>query len=959
MVVDSSLPGATSLEEREAARSLPESTQKPASSLPQVLRTRDLTALMALTVVFVANINGVQAGGPTAFIYWILGFLTFMIPVAYVTRWLAQRYAGEAARYIWATRILGSNWAFLVTICSVGPGVLALVSAIDASLIFVQYLAPTWLTTPTQQGLATIALIVAAAAVNFIPLRWLKHGLVTLAGLYVGVLLLIGGLGVWWLLSGHTAATALNVPGAWQPNGNNVNLFGVVLLALLGADVPLFMGGEIRGGRAGARRALSSIWWGTAIAAAAYLAGTFGVMVIAPPAQAGAPGMDAQIIQMVFGSAAGTATAVFLAISQWGIAIAYILMFSRIWIVLSGDHHLSKRIAKVNRHGIPYHSVITLAFYAILVAVASYILIPDITSTLVDPALLSTDIYNLLQAEGSVLWIFASALLFVLALRLALFRRRAGVVSRRQRRVLIGVSCVGFLSSGIGMWDTIMASWVPTRIDNGHWSAFVGLSALALVGMGWFATEVPHVRAKLAEQQRRNERERALNRQLKEANAQHEELNRRLQDANTQQQELNLQLQEANTQQQELLLELDRLYHEQAKAAITDTVTGLPNHRAVMSRLDEEISRCQRSQSSFAIVFVDLDRFKQVNDSWGHRAGDAILREVASRLSTGVRLEDFVGRYGGEEFAVILTDADVVSAGEAAERLRKALNSSPYYWESEDTQLVVPVEISGSFGVAIYQLHGVTREELIECADQAMYAAKHSGRNRVCIADVERMTREERIQQREQETHVQDDARLIQESVGMRALTAVAAARDGGTWVHANRLVDLAVATARKLGLSGDDLHLLRLGAILHDIGKIGIPDAILHKPGPLTDEEWAVMRTHPDIGRQILEEIDGIFQQLATIVVAHHERWDGKGYPNRLVGVEIPLAARILTVVDSYDAMVSHRVYREPLTTGQARAELLRCSGTQFDPKVVQAFLEVLDEQSRSMLEQIESIPA
>ncbi|HLL78760.1 MAG TPA: HD domain-containing phosphohydrolase, partial [Ktedonobacteraceae bacterium] len=304
-------------------------------------------------------------------------------------------------------------------------------------------------------------------------------------------------------------------------------------------------------------------------------------------------------------------------------------------------------------------------------------------------------------------------------------------------------------------------------------------------------------------------------------------------------------------------------------------------------------------------------------------------------------------------------DADVVSAGEAAERLRKALNSSPYYWESEDTQLVVPVEISGSFGVAIYQLHGVTREELIECADQAMYAAKHSGRNRVCIADVERMTREERIQQREQETHVQDDARLIQESVGMRALTAVAAARDGGTWVHANRLVDLAVATARKLGLSGDDLHLLRLGAILHDIGKIGIPDAILHKPGPLTDEEWAVMRTHPDIGRQILEEIDGIFQQLATIVVAHHERWDGKGYPNRLVGVEIPLAARILTVVDSYDAMVSHRVYREPLTTGQARAELLRCSGTQFDPKVVQAFLEVLDEQSRSMLEQIESIPA
>lgn len=900
---------------------------------------------MVLTVVFVSNINGVQAGGPTAFIYWILGLLTFMIPVAYVTRWLAQRYAGEAARYIWATRILGSNWAFLVTVCSVSPGVLALVAAIDASLIFVQYLAPTWLTTPTQQGLATVALIVAAAAVNFIPLRWLKHGLVTLADLYVGILLLIGGLGVWWLASHHPAATSLNAPAAWQLNGNNVNLFGVIILALLGTDVPLFMGGEIRGGRTGARRALSSIWWGTIITAVAYLSGTFGVMVVAPTAQAGAPGADALVIQMIFGPTAGSATAIFLAISQWGIAIAYILMFSRIWIAVADDHHLPARMAKINRHGVPFHSIITLAFYAILVAVASYILIPDITSTLVNPAVLSSDIYNLLQAEGSVLWIFASVLLFVLALRLALPRRRAGMVTPGQRRVLIGMSCVGFLSSGIGMWDTIMASWVPAQIDNGHWSAIVGLSALALVGMGWFASEVPHVRAKLAEQQRRNKREKALNRRLQEANAQQQELNR--------------QLQEANAQQQELLLELDRLYREQARAAITDAVTGLPNHRGVMSRLDEEISRCQRSQGSFAIVFVDLDLFKQINDTWGHRAGDAILREVASRLCTGVRLEDFVGRYGGEEFAVILTDADVMSAGEAAERLRKALNSSPYYWESEDTQLVVPIEISGSFGVAVYQLHGVRREALIECADQAMYSAKHGGRNRVSIADVERMTREERAQQQEEEARAREEARLIQESVGMRALTAVAAVRDGGTWVHANRLVNLAVATARKLGLPEDDLHLLRLGAILHDIGKVGIPDAILHKPGPLTDDEWAVMRTHPNIGRQILEEIDGIFQHLATVVVAHHERWDGKGYPNRLVGEEIPLAARILTVVDSYDAMTSHRVYRQPLTTEQARVELLRCSGTQFDPRVVQAFLEVLDEQVSPKLEQIESIPA
>ena len=181
------------------------------------------------------------------------------------------------------------------------------------------------------------------------------------------------------------------------------------------------------------------------------------------------------------------------------------------------------------------------------------------------------------------------------------------------------------------------------------------------------------------------------------------------------------------------------------------------------------------------------------------------------------------------------------------------------------------------------------------------------------------------------------------------AKAVIAAARDVGTWVHAHRLVEFAVATARKLGQSEEDLRLLRLGAILHDIGKIGIPDAILYKPGPLTGEEWVVMRTHPDIGRQILEEIGGIFQQLATIVVAHHERWDGTGYPNQLAGEAIPLHARILTVVDAFDAITSRRVYRGPLSVLQARAELLRCSGSQFDSQVVEAFLQVLDEQGNA----------
>src|SRR5205085_12028521 len=160
------------------------------------------------------------------------------------------------------------------------------------------------------------------------------------------------------------------------------------------------------------------------------------------------------------------------------------------------------------------------------------------------------------------------------------------------------------------------------------------------------------------------------------------------------------------------------------------------------------------------------------------------------------------------------------------------------------------------------------------------------------------------------------------ERVAVQALTAAASAHDRGTSAHAQRLIRLAEATARNLGRSEEELRLIRLGALLHDIGKIGIPEAILHKPGPLTEEEWAVMRRHPDIGRQILEQTGGILQLLSHIIAAHHERWDGQGYPNKLAREAIPVSARILAVVDSYDAMTSDRPYRKAMSVAEARIE-------------------------------------
>ena len=181
------------------------------------------------------------------------------------------------------------------------------------------------------------------------------------------------------------------------------------------------------------------------------------------------------------------------------------------------------------------------------------------------------------------------------------------------------------------------------------------------------------------------------------------------------------------------------------------------------------------------------------------------------------------------------------------------------------------------------------------------------------------------------------------EDVAMQVLTAAASARDRETDAHAHRVVQLAEVTARQLELPEKEQRLMRLAALVHDIGKIGIPDAILHKPGPLTHEEWAIMRRHPEIGRQILEQAGGVFGTLPAVVGAHHERWDGQGYPLGLKGEEIPLAARILSVVDSYDAMTWPRPYREPFSPAQARIEIQRCAGYQYDPGVVQAFLAVL----------------
>jgi diguanylate cyclase (GGDEF)-like protein len=372
------------------------------------------------------------------------------------------------------------------------------------------------------------------------------------------------------------------------------------------------------------------------------------------------------------------------------------------------------------------------------------------------------------------------------------------------------------------------------------------------------------------------------------------------------------------------------------RVALTDPLTGLPNHGAIIERIEAELQQCQSSQRNCAIIFVDVDHFKHINDTWGHAAGDAALREVGQRLRTGIRKDDGMGRYGGEEFAILLSDIEQQDAFDLAERLRCSIAEAPCLWQQEGTQTTIRIPLTASFGLATYPLDGLITRELLEMADSAMYMAKHSGRNRVCLSDEVDMTAlmGEKKQQGPQ----------YNEQGIMQTISTMATFHDQDTQAHANRMIRVGEATMRALGRSEDEVALLRLAVQLHDIGKIGIPEAILHKPGPLSEDEWEIMRQHPQIGQQILTPAKGQFGLVSHIVVAHHERWDGQGYPNRLAQQEIPLGARILSVIDSYDAMTSSRPYREALSMRVAREELQRGAGSQFDPQVVEAFLRVLD---------------
>ncbi|HEY1274168.1 MAG TPA: diguanylate cyclase [Thermoleophilaceae bacterium] len=376
------------------------------------------------------------------------------------------------------------------------------------------------------------------------------------------------------------------------------------------------------------------------------------------------------------------------------------------------------------------------------------------------------------------------------------------------------------------------------------------------------------------------------------------------------------------------------LVNRLANAAHTDPLTGLENRRGLEERIGTEVERALRHGRPLTLMIGDLDHFKRVNDVRGHRAGDSALVQLGEILTTRERRIDSVARTGGEEFTIVLPDTDEHEAYTVAERLRVEV-------EERFGDDLAPLTVS--FGIAAYPDHGHTPEALLEAADQALYSAKALGRNRSVIFNREIAS-----------AFAPERARGLEGDIQLHTLLSLAEAldlRDTGTASHSRTVGRYCAIVARELGLPPERVVRIETAGVLHDIGKIGIPDAILAKPGRLTAVELREIRTHPEIGAQILSARG--FEDIRAWVLAHHERPDGRGYPNGLSGGEIPLEARILAVADAYEAMTADRPYRTAVQFEGARAELLRCAGTQFDGRVVSALLSGLAREGEPADEQ------
>jgi diguanylate cyclase (GGDEF)-like protein len=367
-------------------------------------------------------------------------------------------------------------------------------------------------------------------------------------------------------------------------------------------------------------------------------------------------------------------------------------------------------------------------------------------------------------------------------------------------------------------------------------------------------------------------------------------------------------------------------YEQAMILAEKDPLTGLYNHRGIHNYLSKESGRSERYGHRLSIVMIDLDDFKILNDTFGHPAGDQVLHQVADCILSVLRTSDRAGRTGGDELMLVLPETDVEGAVNLAGRLFKRITSAPFV---EPNGGEIPVRLS--LGVATYPDDASSLGRLIEVADNNLYSSKKRGGNVVTSCsgtDAERGS----------------DAVL---SIATQLMDAVGA-RDHYTRWHSEQVVSHAMALGRTLDLPEESMHTLRLAAVLHDVGRLGVPPDLLHKAGTLDSSELEAVRKHVEVGEDIVRDIPRLTGVLEA-VAAHHERMDGKGYPKGLENTDIPILARIIAIADAYSAMTVERPYRQGMTPEDAQTELLRVAGTQLDADLVLKFVGQLNRADKN----------
>lgn len=379
------------------------------------------------------------------------------------------------------------------------------------------------------------------------------------------------------------------------------------------------------------------------------------------------------------------------------------------------------------------------------------------------------------------------------------------------------------------------------------------------------------------------------------------------------------------------LIEKDRISRrELERAAIVDGLTGLYNHKHFVFRIQQELARRARTDETVSLMYIDLDNFKPVNDTFGHQKGDQYLQSFADLLTESIRADDTAYRLGGDEFAVILPGTGEDGARRVGERLREVMTQNHMGLPDGANKP------SASIGISIAPRFAETAAELMTQADSALYHAKHAGRDQIRLfqdvfADI--------LQ------HFSSGNKALIWS--LKSLLWSAATRDHYTYGHSERVADYATAIAANLGLTPEEVSSIRIAGILHDIGRVQIPQEILLRPGPLAPDEREEIRKHPEYAATILKPLAGI-GTVVEDVRHHHERMDGSGYPAGLAGEAIPIGARIIGVADAFDAMTSDRPYRAAMPVAQAIRAIELLSGSGFDPAVVRVASQTLPELVR-----------